>query len=575
MLTLEKTTWERIYLKLSVRATEGELSKDNVRFYLLNASDGISTEFKILEKSAVSALLQLNITNLGTNRCVGNGSYRVIAAQGDFVIGPLLCELESEVLASWNNHFLYNGSKGCYTVTFMVDEFTLQPELKILFYDMKTSKGKKPKRFIKRIWQKTKDSLKQLRKKIRKLYYQLIRNTSKGNTILFLSEMGDQLPLNMESVYSRLVQRGLDKEYKIIFFLKRKPENGYSISEKIKLTKMVCHADIIIVDDYVSFFDNFSLDSDVKLIQIWHAGAGFKGVGYSRWGHYGCPGPVCPHRRYDYCIAGSKSITHFFSEQFGILDEQIIPTGMPRMDQFIDPDHRKEITEKLYINYPALKGREVILFAPTYRGQGRKTAYYPYNKVDFQELYQYCCDNDAVMLFKMHPWVSEAVPFSAEFSDRFIDLNSYPNINDLFYITDLLITDYSSSMYEYILMRKPMLLYAFDKNQFATSRGFHRDYDSNVPGKICETFDELISALQKKDFEYEKVEQFISYYYDQVDSNSSDRVIDWLILGNLPEKYSIPLEKKKAEIEMIRSKKIYRPDPASWDGVMLVSKNPA
>ena len=572
MLKLEKTNWERIYMRLSVCATDGELREENVRFYLLDSSDGISAEFAILEKTESTALLQLNITNLGTNRCIENGSFRVIAVKEKVVIGPVLCEQQSEVLASWNNHFLYDGSKGCYTITFLVDEFTTQPELNILFYDMKKP-GERQKSLLKRLHQKTIRLFKQFKNIAIKQYYQLLRYKSKGNNILFLSEMEDKLALNMIAIYERMKQRELDKEFKMNIFARRKPKEGYSFIDKIRLTNKICRADIILVDDYVSYFDHFDLDEDVKLIQIWHAGAGFKGVGYSRWGHYGCPGPVCPHRRYDFCISGSKSISQFFSEQFGILDEQIIPTGMPRMDEFVNPEHRKKITAKLYEKWPQLRGKEIILFAPTYRGQGRKTAYYPYNQIDFDALYQYCCERNAIVLFKMHPWVAEEVPFSEECSDRFLDMNSYPNINELFYITDLLITDYSSSMYEYILMRKPLLLYAFDKNQFAVSRGFHRDYDSNVPGKICETFEDLMNAMWEQDYDFEKVEQFISYYYDQVDSDSTDRVIDWLILGNLPEEYKDALGKRRAYVSAVRSLRLIRPDPNSWEGVTLLAKD--
>ena len=104
----------------------------------------------------------------------------------------------------------------------------------------------------------------------------------------------------------------------------------------------------------------------------------------------------------------------------------------------------------------------MILFAPTYRGKNRKTAYYPYHMINFQRLYDFCGE-EYVVLFKMHPWVSEAVPIEEAHKDRFVDANKYPNINDLFYITEILITDYSSNIFEYSLMRKPMLFFAFDK----------------------------------------------------------------------------------------------------------------
>ena len=158
----------------------------------------------------------------------------------------------------------------------------------------------------------------------------------------------------------------------------------------------------------------------------------------------------------------------------------------------------------------------------------------------------------------MHPWVSDPVPIPEELHDRLFDMKSDANINDLFYITDLLITDYSSSMYEFLLMNKPMLLFPFDKNQYSVSRGFHRDYDSNVPGKICMSFDELMTALRNRDYEYEKVSSFLSYYFDQVDTSNCDRVIDWLILDQLPAEYKTALTTKREHINNVRNLIIHR-----------------
>ena len=116
-----------------------------------------------------------------------------------------------------------------------------------------------------------------------------------------------------------------------------------------------------------------------------------------------------------------------------------------------------------------------------------------------------------------------------------IDVTSYPNINDLFYITDLLITDYSSSIYEFSLMRKPMLFYAFDKDQYLKERGFHRDYEACAPGKIVYTFDDMMEAIQKEDFEFEKVEKYIEESFDNIDTHACDRIIDYIIRGKRPE----------------------------------------
>lgn len=159
----------------------------------------------------------------------------------------------------------------------------------------------------------------------------------------------------------------------------------------------------------------------------------------------------------------------------------------------------------------------------------------------------------------MHPWVAEPVPIDGKFSDKFIDVGKYPNINDLFYITDLLITDYSSNIFEYSLNKKPMLFFAFDEIQYSFSRGFHRNYAESAPGKIVHDFDALIEAIKNEDFETEKVYKYVDEHFDYIDSGASDRVIDWLILDNMPEEFRNAIDRKNEDVMKTLSLD-FRPD---------------
>ena len=71
------------------------------------------------------------------------------------------------------------------------------------------------------------------------------------------------------------------------------------------------------------------------------------------------------------------------------------------MDEYLDEQHRNEKIKELYEQFPMCRGKKVILFAPTYRGRNKKTAYYPYELIDFEKLYQICGD-EYVVLFKIH-----------------------------------------------------------------------------------------------------------------------------------------------------------------------------
>ncbi|MCW2496481.1 CDP-glycerol glycerophosphotransferase family protein, partial [Jatrophihabitans sp.] len=108
----------------------------------------------------------------------------------------------------------------------------------------------------------------------------------------------------------------------------------------------------------------------------------------------------------------------------------------------------------------------------------------------------------------------------------------FPNTNDLLHCTDIMITDYSSIIYEFSLLERPMLFFAYDKLTYSATRGFHRDFDLAAPGKVVATTDELVKAIETEDFELWKIAAFREENFDVIDTNSSDRVIDQLILSD-------------------------------------------
>ena len=86
-------------------------------------------------------------------------------------------------------------------------------------------------------------------------------------------------------------------------------------------------------------------------------------------------------------------------------------------------------------------------------------------------------------------------------------------------------------------MRRPMLFFAYDEEVYSTTRGFHRPYEETAPGKICRSFEELLTALQNKDYETEKLDAFLPHHFDYIDQGASDRAIDWILLGKMPAEY--------------------------------------
>ena len=567
--TVVAVEWERVTVYLDVKVEFSE-EADKTKPLVFFAVNGVYQARAVFRQESINGSiyrLSLNVTNPGNARCIPTGNYSIAVCQEDQILAVAETDVQLALkLQECSRNFLYSGKarRKTYAVTFLVKEWAdTLPFVMHILHAKSAGMGdiySKPKKKAKlSLRQKKKFNAKKRKYAFRYLQkmYDHYRKKYKNNkkTVLFLYEANYNMASNLKAVEKRLRERGIDKEYTILEYAwVADMPSVYTLSERINnqktLMKYLAMANIIFVDNYVPAFTRVRLDlENTTIINLWHAGIGFKAVGYSRWGHLAASAPFLAHRVYTYGACGSRQVSHVFAEAWGINPERVLPTGMPRMDKYLDNTHREEKTKELYEQFPMCKGKKVILFAPTFRGNNHPDAHYPFEIMDFDKLYELCGD-EYVVLFKLHPWISDPVPLE-QYSDKFLDVTSYPDINNLFYITDLLITDYSSCIYEFSLMHKPMLFFAFDEMQYSISRGFHHDYRLAAPGKVCNTFDELLTAIKNKDFEFEKVEQYIKRNFDVIDSNSADRVIDWFILGQIPEQYVKEIEARDEEMRLM------------------------
>jgi len=367
------------------------------------------------------------------------------------------------------------------------------------------------------------------------LVYQLVALCfpKKGKNILLMSETRD-MGGNLKALDNRLKERGLDKTFNISYHFSKTLEQSKRkiFFTWLKLAFLTAKQDFIFVDDYVPFFKYINVNKKTKLIQVWHAGVGFKSVGYARFGEKGSPYPfAASHRRYDYAIVGGEALRDVYSEVFGINREQCLPYGLMRIDGYLEPQKIETFKHRFYKEYEQFKNKKIILFAPTFRGTGQRKAHYPYDIIDQAKIYD-MCGEEYVFLIKMHPFILKKMEIEPQYADRIIDFSDFPDINELFYVTDILITDYSSNIYEFSLQKKPIVFFAYDKQEYELIRSVHRTLDRYAPGKVCMTIDEVVETINNKDFEMEKLYKFVKENFDEADGYASDKVIDNILLSN-------------------------------------------
>lgn len=357
----------------------------------------------------------------------------------------------------------------------------------------------------------------------------LFRYQRKGNSILFLKENGDRPTENMAALQVRMKERGLEERFKIRSSYRNVFNGRQSIFGWLKDLVLVSKSSYIFIDDYAPIFNFIEPDSDTCLVQLWHAGVGFKSVGYARFGIDGSPDPYAScHREYTYALIGNAGLREIYSEVFGIEKEALLATGMPRLDHFLDSSVMDTVREKLYDRYPVLRQGRVILFAPTYRGQGQREAYYPYDCFEMDSLYEMCVRTNSFFVFEMHHFITQKPPIDEKYSDRIFDL-SHESINELFYVTDVLITDYSSCFYDFLLLKKPIVFFTPDRGAYTAIRGVQRPIANMAPGVVCDTFSSLIEALDKKLYEAVAPDASMIDRASEMGMYASDRAIDTIL----------------------------------------------
>jgi CDP-ribitol ribitolphosphotransferase len=383
-------------------------------------------------------------------------------------------------------------------------------------------------------WRSPRRLLRAVRQRTFELLVDFVADVSshRGKRILFTSDSAEALSGNLKVVHDRMVERGLHKRYEVRTLLKSSVTHPRSLADRLRMPILFGRADVILLDDYQPAIYRLRPRRNQRIVQLWHASGAFKTVGYSRVGKPGGPDPYSRvHKNYTNATVSSQHDVPFYAEAFGIPENRVVPTGIPRMDRFFDSGQGRQATVQAAQLFPQIAGRQVFLFAPTFRGGGPRTAYYDFDRLDLGALHKLAVERDAVVLIKMHPFVRQPPPIPASLRDRLIDASrSAIDINDLLFAVDLLITDYSSIVFEFSTLGRPMLFFAYDLDEYIASRDFYVPFREFVPGRIVTTFDELLEAIRNEDFRVEKVAEFARRHFDHLDGTSTDRVIDELIL---------------------------------------------
>lgn len=364
-----------------------------------------------------------------------------------------------------------------------------------------------------------------------------------GNKVLFLSERPKEAYGNLDCIEKQFA--GFE-EIQIDEFICTKTIDKLSLAQIREAAQKCAAARMIILEDFYPQIHNLSLRKETRLVQLWHGCGAFKTFGYSWLGKAGGPLQSSKnHRNYDFTFVSGENIVPIYSEAFGIPRSHVLPYGVARTDVFFDQEYRAQQEQWIYQKLPQLKGKKVIVFAPTFRGSGNKDAHYPFEQVPFEEML-HAFPDDYVIAVKNHPFLQSRrksyEPLLESHRARFVDATELCTLNQLLFVTDVLITDYSSSIFEAALLDIPMVFYAFDWEEYKMDRDIYNDYSHFVPGEIITDGSALAQAVKRAGgshtecIEREELARFKRTYLEALDGNSSRRIAEFLRRQLCPKK---------------------------------------
>ncbi|HEX7196327.1 MAG TPA: CDP-glycerol glycerophosphotransferase family protein [Candidatus Limnocylindria bacterium] len=357
--------------------------------------------------------------------------------------------------------------------------------------------------------------------------------------VLLATAHADRLGGNLAFIHAELRRAHAGVE---VVVLAHRARGGWSgrlagVGHALRAGYHLARARVVIVDDYYFALYVVTPRPGTTVIQTWHASGAFKRIGRSVQDRsFGADDALTSrvriHANYDVCLVGSQAATPHYAEAFGQpADRFVSRLGIPRTDLFFDAPAIERASAAIRRRYDLPADRRVILYAPTFRGD-RVTDARHREDLDLPALRDALGD-DHILLVRLHPFVRARTAIGPELAGFAFDVSDHPDINELMLISDILVTDYSSAIFEFSLLERPMVFFAPDHDDYERERGFYFDFRSGVPGPVVETTAELAAAIRSGRFDLDRVRAFRAASFEVADGRATRRVVEELVLPAL------------------------------------------
>lgn len=341
------------------------------------------------------------------------------------------------------------------------------------------------------------------------------------NKILMLSRQSDKPNIDFKLIEEEIKNR--EQQYKVIILCKKVPKRTLKrIVYCFYLIKCMYHlatARVCIVNGYVIPVSLLHHKNQLTILQIWHAMGAIKQFGLQvtdkKEGNRRNIAKIMKmHQNYTNITCTSEATKKIYAQAFQTEESKILTLGMPRVDYLLGKDKKidKQV-EKIYVQYPKLKTKETILYVPTFR-KGKE--------INLAPIIRAFPENKYNLIIRLHPLDETKV------AEQFLIDNQYQTM-DLLKVADYIITDYSATAFEAIILRKKVFFYLYDMKEYQADRGLNISLQQEMSSITSNMIEEIAQKIENKSYYEKEWEDFRKKYIETDDTENTKRIVDYIL----------------------------------------------
>lgn len=344
------------------------------------------------------------------------------------------------------------------------------------------------------------------------VYRLFCRKNVKKDLVLFADAHHNQMPYSMQYMYDRVQAMGLTAEVHVMDF--NKASFGRLIKAMVRFMKSYAQAGCVFICDYYLPAGACKRRPQTKLVQLWHACGAFKKFGFDAGEDIPAFYKGNPMKNCTLVTVSSECCEPIYAKALKVPPHAVQAFGVSRTDRYFSEAYNEDCLKRFYEAYPNAKGKKIVLWAPTFRGNARHPQLEGLRAV---ESLKKQLGDEWFVIVKLHPHLEGRAGRS----------NCTMLTEELLPAADVLVTDYSSILFDYMVYGKPIVLFAPDGRDYRDARGFYLNY-KEIPARHVFKAADLAEAVRESFSSTVNYGTFYEKYMGACDGKATERILEFL-----------------------------------------------